>query len=157
MPSVRFSTLPFFSVYFCVNVWYKLFSVCTHAGTCLLISGEQHDIACLFTSRGYGRSKDSPDEILQATRTAIRDLLSQNSSGKEMHACRFNSGKFAVPWPETEQVLVEEEVNMTVYEPPESVVEATENSARALYRGRGRGHGRVRAGRRGRAQGGQLT
>lgn len=55
-------------------------------GTCLLISGEQHDIACLFTSRGYGRRKDSPDEILGATMTAVQDLVRQNVHGKALHA-----------------------------------------------------------------------
>jgi len=56
------------------------------AGTCLLIPGDQHDIACLFTSRGYGRRKDPPDEILIATRSAVRDLMTQNKHDKQMHA-----------------------------------------------------------------------
>lgn len=57
-------------------------------GTCLLIPGDRHDIACLFTSRGYGRRKDSPDEILSATRTAVQDLMGQNlnAQGKALHA-----------------------------------------------------------------------
>jgi len=55
-------------------------------GTCLLIPGEQHDIACLFTSRGYGRRKDQPDEILAATRTALQDLVNKNEKGKPLHA-----------------------------------------------------------------------
>jgi len=55
-------------------------------GTCLLIRGEGHDVACLFTSRAYGRRKDSPREILDATRSAVGDLLRQNKERKTLHA-----------------------------------------------------------------------
>jgi O-acetyl-ADP-ribose deacetylase (regulator of RNase III) len=62
-------------------------------GTCLVIrgkpvaeSGKGHDIACLFTSRAYGRYKDGPEDILNATRGAVRDLLRQNGEGKPLHA-----------------------------------------------------------------------
>ncbi|PBK95741.1 ADP-ribose 1''-phosphate phosphatase [Armillaria gallica] len=86
-------------------------------GTCLLISGERHDIACLFTSRAYGEQKDKPEQILDATRTAMSDLMRQNTKGKEIHACRINSGKFGVPWVDTERVLEELNVKMTIYDP----------------------------------------
>ncbi|KAF8967122.1 hypothetical protein BDZ97DRAFT_1917067 [Flammula alnicola] len=86
-------------------------------GTCLLIPGDTHDIACLFTSRAYGRRKDSPAEILAATRMAVQDLLNQNVDKKPLHACRFNSGKFAVPWADTEGVLNDLGVSMTIYTP----------------------------------------
>src|SRR5258707_7044701 len=55
-------------------------------GKCLLIPGETHDIACLFTSKKYGRGKDKPEEILSATRTSVEDLIRQNVDGKEMHS-----------------------------------------------------------------------
>ncbi|KAJ7091866.1 hypothetical protein B0H15DRAFT_834307 [Mycena belliarum] len=88
-------------------------------GTCLLIRGEPHDIACLFTSKDYGRRVDAPADILAATRLAVADLLKQNTDPvKELHACRFNSEKFAVPWEETEKVLVELGTDMVVYERP---------------------------------------
>ncbi|KAJ7646923.1 hypothetical protein FB45DRAFT_1019206 [Roridomyces roridus] len=88
-------------------------------GTCLLIRGETHDVACLFTSKDYGRRVDPADEILKATRTAVAGLLKQNEQeGKELHACRFNSERFGVPWEETEKVLVELEAEMIVYERP---------------------------------------
>jgi len=63
-------------------------------GTCLLIraaggvSGEQHDIACLFTSRRYGARKDTPAQILEATGRSLLDLKRQNMEGKELHAWR---------------------------------------------------------------------
>ncbi|KAF8196827.1 hypothetical protein K438DRAFT_745333 [Mycena galopus ATCC 62051] len=86
-------------------------------GTCLLIRGETHDIACLFTSKDYGRRVDPPASILAATRTSVADLLRQNADPvKELHACRFNSERFGVPWEETEKVLVELGATMTVYE-----------------------------------------
>lgn len=35
---------------------------------------------------------------------------------------RFNSGKFGVPWEETEAVLQDLRVSMVVYEPPSDLV-----------------------------------
>ena len=55
-------------------------------GTCFLIPGERHHIACLFTSRAYGRRKDKPAEILAATRLALQDLQRQNKDGRKLHA-----------------------------------------------------------------------
>jgi ADP-ribose 1''-phosphate phosphatase len=51
-----------------------------------LIPGDKHDIACLFTSRAYGKRKDKPDEILAATKSAVQDLIKQNTSNKPLHA-----------------------------------------------------------------------
>ena len=55
-------------------------------GTCLLIPGDKHGIACLFTSRAYGKYKDAPDEILAATRKALKDLEAKNIDNKALHA-----------------------------------------------------------------------
>ena len=55
-------------------------------GTCLLILGDKHDIACLFTSRAYGKDKDKPAEILAATRKAMIDLEAKNVDNKGLHA-----------------------------------------------------------------------
>jgi ADP-ribose 1''-phosphate phosphatase len=91
-------------------------------GTCLVIRSREggHDIACLFTSRAYGRRKDPPEEILNATRGAIKDLQRQNDEGKALHACRINSGKFAVPWALTAAILEELGAEMTIYDPVEA-------------------------------------
>jgi ADP-ribose 1''-phosphate phosphatase len=65
-------------------------------------------IACLFTSRGYGRRTDPPGEILEATRTAIRDLLSRldlENPPVNIHSPKINAGLFAVPWEDTEKVI----------------------------------------------------
>lgn len=59
-------------------------------GTCLLIQpphspSSDNDIsiyiACLFTSQAYGRKKDTPEEILAATREALGDLKMQLGLG----------------------------------------------------------------------------
>ena len=55
-------------------------------GTCLLIPGDKHDIACLFTSRAPGISKDKPADILAATRNAVTDLEAKNIDNKPLHA-----------------------------------------------------------------------
>ncbi|KZV85782.1 hypothetical protein EXIGLDRAFT_841234 [Exidia glandulosa HHB12029] len=76
----------------------------TIMGTCLLIPGaeDSNDVACLFTSRRYGARKDKPTDILRATEAALQDLVKKNIGDKELHACKFNSGKFGVPWADTE-------------------------------------------------------
>lgn len=58
----------------------------TLVGSCLLIPGDTHDIACLFTSQAYGRRKDSPDQIVAATRTAVQNLLDKNVKKRALHA-----------------------------------------------------------------------
>jgi ADP-ribose 1''-phosphate phosphatase len=55
-------------------------------GTCLVIPGGDWSIACLFTSKAYGRAKDKPPQILEATKAALQDLVAQNSERKELHA-----------------------------------------------------------------------
>ncbi|KAI4522261.1 hypothetical protein K525DRAFT_176667, partial [Schizophyllum commune Loenen D] len=89
-------------------------------GTCLRIpdvDGKGHEIACLFTSKAYGKRKDAPEEILEATRAALGDLIENNADGQELHGCKFNSGRFAVPWKDTEGVLKEMGIPMTIYTP----------------------------------------
>ncbi|KIM26417.1 hypothetical protein M408DRAFT_330595 [Serendipita vermifera MAFF 305830] len=86
-------------------------------GTCLLIPAGERDIACLFTSRRFGRNVDNKDMILQSTKTAVQDLMRQTrESGKPIYGCRINAGLFRVPWEETVAVLDELGLNMTVYE-----------------------------------------
>lgn len=105
-------------------------------GTALLIPSQAARypaIGCLFTSRGKGRTKDTPSTILDATRTSMEDLLMQidacnkksksddfyarsgreskhveNSYAKEIsefRICKINSGLFAVPWEDTKKIL----------------------------------------------------
>ncbi|KAK3683951.1 hypothetical protein B0T22DRAFT_266772 [Podospora appendiculata] len=64
---------------------------------------QQHYIGCLFTSKRYGRARDSPEEILKATGPAMRHLMRQIAAegGRvgEIRMCQINSGLFDVPWP----------------------------------------------------------
>ncbi|KAL9116221.1 MAG: hypothetical protein Q9227_000592 [Pyrenula ochraceoflavens] len=92
-------------------------------GTCLLIPPQEEDkmenkkghwTACLFSSQRYGQHKAEQSEILRNTRAALESLKTQVyglwDDGKDigdLWACRFNSGKFAVPWEESRALLEE--------------------------------------------------
>ncbi|KAK5713847.1 ADP-ribose 1''-phosphate phosphatase [Elasticomyces elasticus] len=74
-----------------------------------------HFVGCLFTSRHYGRQKDSPTKILAATKPAMLNLLKQikkfnakadkDDRVNEVRVCKINSGLFKVPWAKTRAVL----------------------------------------------------
>lgn len=86
-------------------------------GTCLIIRNDnEYDIACLFTSKGYGKNTDYSSQIIMATKSAIDDLINHNKDNKEFHACKINSGLFRVPWELTEEILSETGKQFTVYE-----------------------------------------
>jgi len=69
--------------------------------------GPQHFVGCLFTSKKFGKGKDSPAQILASTGPAMEDLLrafrEYNSADdnknkiSEIRMCQINSGLFAVP------------------------------------------------------------
>ena len=75
----------------------------------------KHFIGCLFTSNFYGKRKDSPSKILDATAPAVMDLMeavkdwnASHGDGEkvgEVRMCKINSGLFAVPWEQTVDVL----------------------------------------------------
>lgn len=85
-------------------------------GTCLLIPAGSHTIGCLFTSKSFGQHVDSPQNILKATKTAIDDLIAQNTDNKPMYMCKINSGLFRVPWKDTKAILKESGASFTVYD-----------------------------------------
>ena len=70
---------------------------------------KQHWIGCVFTSAKYGKVKDKPDEIIVNTARAMQMLLQLVGMVTEnittIRMCKINSGKFAVPWERTEEVL----------------------------------------------------
>jgi ADP-ribose 1''-phosphate phosphatase len=84
-------------------------------GTALLIppcesSGPRHYVGCLFTSRAFGRRKDSASRILQATKPAMEQLLEDISNqGRDnidnVVMCKINSGLFGVPWDQTRAII----------------------------------------------------
>jgi ADP-ribose 1''-phosphate phosphatase len=82
--------------------------------TCLLIQPQpgdkpNHWIGCLFTSRKFGRGKDSKEEILDSTDSALQDMLEQLEDGKKkpkgVWMCKINSGSFKVPWMQTKKLI----------------------------------------------------
>ena len=85
--------------------------LCEEEGTGLLGSviycpeENEYYVYNLVTSIDYGDKKDSPEQILEQTRSALRFLLEETSW--PIHSCKFNSGLFGVPWEETEKVLLE--------------------------------------------------
>ncbi|KAM7182693.1 hypothetical protein V8F33_014098 [Rhypophila sp. PSN 637] len=80
---------------------------------------KQHWIGCLFTSKAYGKGRDSPRDILRATSPAMGHLMrliskertnSKTSGGDgpgEIRMCQINSGLFDVPWKDTKRVVAE--------------------------------------------------
>jgi ADP-ribose 1''-phosphate phosphatase len=90
-------------------------------GTALLIppietKGPRHYVGCVFTSRRYGRGKDSPSQILSKTGPAMEDLVelmrkaTMKETITEIRICQINSGLFAVPWEKSRRVIEELEV-----------------------------------------------
>ncbi|KAK3304058.1 uncharacterized protein B0T15DRAFT_535385 [Chaetomium strumarium] len=75
---------------------------------------QQHYIGCLFTSRRYGKARDSPERILRATGPAMRHLMrlvaeEERRKGegviKEVRMCKINAGLFAVPWERSKKAI----------------------------------------------------
>ncbi|CAD6575083.1 MAG: ADP-ribose 1''-phosphate phosphatase [Alectoria sarmentosa] len=83
-----------------------------------------HYIACLFTSLDYGKRVSPPEEILENTGNALKDLAKNLAEirglGEEVgncHAVRINSGKFGVEWQKTKAVLEAGDLDITVVRP----------------------------------------
>ncbi|KAF2627142.1 hypothetical protein BU25DRAFT_411216 [Macroventuria anomochaeta] len=70
---------------------------------------KQHWIGCVFTSAGYGKGKDKPDQIIRNTVNSMQmllELVSQvDGEISEIRMCKINSGKFGVPWEKTEAAI----------------------------------------------------
>lgn len=78
-------------------------------------------VGYLFTSLNYGKAKDSKHNILKNTKKSITCLLNVLPKDTEVCSPKINAGLFAVPWEETEQVIVQclktrPDVKWTVYE-----------------------------------------
>ena len=63
-------------------------------------------IASLVTSKDYGVYVDSPEEILLNTSKALVDFITYVlDNDHPIYSNKFNSGKFHVPWEQTEDIL----------------------------------------------------
>jgi ADP-ribose 1''-phosphate phosphatase len=86
-------------------------------GTALLIppseeDGPKHWVGCVFTSKKFGKARDSPQQILRNTQPAMEDLIEQiaqtvKSGGavSEIRICYINSGLFRVPWERSKAII----------------------------------------------------
>lgn len=104
---------------------------------------DDHYVACLFTSNGYGKTVDPSETILTNTKAAIDNLASQIDSLRvekpeirlgQCRAVRINSGKFGVPWARTKKVLEEGSLDMVVVR-PESEEHGEEGAGKRTWRG----------------------
>ncbi|KAF2427780.1 ADP-ribose 1''-phosphate phosphatase [Tothia fuscella] len=100
-------------------------------GTALMIppwekddSKPKHYVGCLFTSKKYGKGRDSPEEILRSTKPAMEQLIKlvgEDGGVDGVRMCRINSGLFSVRWEDSREVLrgieVEEGVNVASLTP----------------------------------------
>lgn len=70
---------------------------------------KQDWIGCLFTSAKYGKNRDKPDQILKNTGESMQmllELVSQvDAKVGKVRMCKINSGRFGVPWEQTEEVI----------------------------------------------------
>ena len=85
---------------------------------------DRFHIGCLFTSTGYGKNVDDPEDILKNTAKALKDLADRISVERDLgldlgdcRAVRINSGKFGVPWKKTKRVLEGGPLDIVVVRP----------------------------------------
>lgn len=82
-------------------------------------------VGCLFASKGFGKTLDPKESILENTEKAFRELLSNLNTEvyKDITTIampKINSGLFRTPWEETEEVLLKvltefkEKLNFTI-------------------------------------------
>lgn len=86
-------------------------------GKCLLVKSKSGIfIAWLFTSKGYGKYRDSEEKILVQTESALNDFLKQleEEEVNEIKGCKINNGCFAVPWKRTLEVFKRIDSNRTI-------------------------------------------
>lgn len=91
-------------------------------------------IACLFTSKGYGKNVSDGCEIRLNTMNALRDLRKkihavQKEQGKnavgQCWSVRLNSKNFRVPWKQTKSIIKKSKLEIVVVKNPEDVGDTT--------------------------------
>lgn len=70
------------------------------------------DVVCLYTSSGYGKNKDSVDDIVLNTSKALAYCATWFDRGIIIASPKINSGLFGVPWERTAE-LIEAFVTLT--------------------------------------------
>lgn len=81
---------------------YKDFCKDVHPGDLLVCQEENgYRVICLFSSKGYGATVDSPEQIIEATKVALTKLPGDSPINMPL----INSGRFNVPWEQTASLL----------------------------------------------------
>jgi ADP-ribose 1''-phosphate phosphatase len=72
----------------------------------ILVIEDRQPIACLYTSRNYGRYVDSVEQILNSTELAL-DKLGDYFRNQDVviSSPKINAGLFRVPWERTEALI----------------------------------------------------
>ncbi len=94
---------------------------------------ESHNILCLMTSDKESHEHDPVESILKNTYSAIKDYYDRYRTFFDViHLPKINSGKFEVPWEETEKVLNEfPDLKFIVWENKEDI--SAEEKLKSLY------------------------
>lgn len=75
------------------------------------LTDDGYNVGCLITSHKFGRYKDGREDIIINTYTALinfyRQLVKNDRQYATIHAPKFNSGYFDVPWEYTEKIIRE--------------------------------------------------
>jgi len=75
-------------------------------GDIQIINCDTRAIICLFTSKGYGRTVDTPYTILRNTFKALATLAEAYCDQMIIIASpKINAGLFGVPWEHTEELI----------------------------------------------------
>ena len=71
-------------------------------GTSHILTADEHKIACIMTSLGFGSRVAKNDSIAEQTEICIRDLLEQIEEEEiTIHSPKINAGLFKTPWEKT--------------------------------------------------------
>ncbi len=98
--------------------------VVNHPGMGYLVNHQDYKVACLITSKHYGRYKDSPHVILNNTKISLTNLLNSiPDKDIKIYSPKINSGYFSTPWDKTSKVIeevcsdfLEKNINWVVWE-----------------------------------------
>lgn len=94
-------------------------------GKAYILLDDNYKVGCLMTSEGYGNNIDSQANILKNTKSSLINFLEQLKfyGFPPVYSNKFNSGLFAVPWEQSEQILINllkqeeyKDVNWTIVE-----------------------------------------
>ena len=88
------------------NAYQQYHNTNNKVGMGYIVKDGEHQIGCLITSNRYGVLKDIPPVILRNTEKSLSNLLnSYEEKDMLIYSPKINSGLFAVPWEDTENII----------------------------------------------------